>query len=340
LPADFLLPLFVVTLLANAVLVAFAVRGMRRGQPDGDRPLGTGRPPSATRASGHGSRTPVEPTAVEPTAVEPTAVEPTVPTGKPPEPAGRPQSAAPAGPAKDPAPVSSPKRRRTTKNAAAAPAKRSGSPEPRRGRRRFSLPPLDDDHDKVNRSIESFLGRPDASGPGVVDAATPDPPTTEAGTGPTTVALIAVVDPRTEPETSAAGDSPDDDAVAEALAMVERTLRGAARGSDVVTIGEPGRFQVVLPATGELAARSYLRRIRAAIDPRLEAAERSQRMAVATATVLDEPLDRAVRRAEDRLELALRAARVSDRDSRHAAFDDEEDGDPDDAEDAPRAAAD
>jgi len=341
LPADFLLPLFVVTLLANAVLVAFAIRGMRRGQPDGDRPLGTGRPPTTTFVSGHVSPTPAEQTAVEQTAVEPTVqsarpVEPTEDAA----PAGPAKSAAPAGPARHPAPVSSPKRRRATKNAADTPATRSRPGEPRRGRRRFSLPPLDDDHDKVNRSIESFLGGPDASGPGGVDALTPSTPTTEAVTGPTTVAVIAVVDLRTDPGASSAGDIPDVDAVAEALAMVERTLRGAARGTDVVTIGEPGCFQVVLPATGELAARSYLHRIRAAIEPRLEAAERSLRLAVATATVLDEPLERAVRRATDRLSLALQAARESDRDSRQAALDDDADGDPDEAEDAPRAAAD
>jgi hypothetical protein len=333
LPADFLLPLFVATLIANAVLVAFAIRGMRRGQPDGDRPLGTGRPPTTTSVSDHGSRAPAEPT----------AVHPTVQTANQPEPAGPAksaaptESAAPAGPATESAPVSSPKRRRTTKNATAAPFKRSGSPEPRR-RRRFSLPPLDDDHEKVNRSIESFLGGPDASSPGGVDAPMLDTPT-EAVTGPTTVAAVAVVDLRTEPWEAIAGDAPEDDVVAGALAMVERTLRGAARGTDVVTVVERGRFRIVLPATGELAARSYLRRIRAAIEPRLEAAERTLHLAVATATVLDEPLNPAVWRAEDRLSVALDAARESDRVSRQAAFD-EADGDPDDAEDAPRAAAD
>jgi hypothetical protein len=334
LPADFLLPLFVVTLLANAVLVAFAIRGMRRGQPDGDRPLGTGRPPTTTGVPDHGSRAPAELT----------AVRPTVQTGNQPEPAGPAKSAAPTesaappGPASESAPASSPKRRRTTKNATVAPLKRSGSPEPRRGRRRFSLPPLDDDHEKVNRSIESFLGGPDASGPGGVDPPMLDTPT-EAVTGPTTVAVVAVVDLRTEPGESTAGDAPEDDVEAEALAMVERTLRGAARGTDVVTVVVRGRFRIVLPATGELAARSYLRRIRAAIEPRLEAAERTLHLAVATATVLDEPLDQAVRRAEDRLSVALDAARESDRVSRQAAFD-EADGDPDVAEDAPRADAD
>jgi hypothetical protein len=329
LPADFLLPLFVVTLLANAVLVAFAIRGMRRGQSDGAGPLGTGRPPTTTRDSGHVSGTPSSQT----------ATEPAVQTGNQPEPAGPATSAAPVKSARKPAPVSSPKRRRTTKNAADAPAKPSGSPETRRGRRRFSLPPLDEDHERVSRSIESFLGGPDAAGPGDVDAATPDTLTTEAMTGPTTVAVIAVVDLTTGIGAPAAGDDPDD-AVAEALAMVERTLRGAARGTDLVTVSERGRFRIVLPATGELAARSYLRRIRAAIEPRLEAAERTLNLAVATATALDEPLDRAVLRAEDRLSLALHAARESDRDARKAALDHEADGDPDDAEDAPRAAAD
>ena len=80
--------------------------------------------------------------------------------------------------------------------------------------------------------------------------------------------------------------------------MVERTLRGAARGTDVVTTGGRGRFRIVLPSTGEFAARAYLRRIRATIEPRLEAADRPLRLAVATATVLDEPIEDAVRRAE------------------------------------------
>ena len=74
-------------------------------------------------------------------------------------------------------------------------------------RRRFSLPPLDDDHEKVNRSIESFLAGGDPSPDPGIDAA------------PTTVALVALA-PATE-------DGPIDPTVADTL---ERELRGAARG--------------------------------------------------------------------------------------------------------------
>jgi len=175
--------------------------------------------------------------------------------------------------------------------------------EPRRSRRRFSLPPLDDDHDKVNRSIESFLSGMDSA------AADSTPAAADASPGEaTTVAIVALDDVaaadaddtiRTGPSAAEA------EAMTDALAMVERTLRGAARGSDVVTIDGHGHFEIVLRSTGELAARAYLRRIRAAIEPRLQSAERPLRLAVATATALDEPLEDAIRRAETRLSAAL-----------------------------------
>jgi hypothetical protein len=371
LPADFLLPLFVVTLLANAFLVAFAIRGMRRGQPDADRPAWSGRPPTAAPLSGRQSPNPVEPaaprTAVARTAVAPTgaardaAVEPAEPAGpeqsidpdpeaRPAEPATEPAPDVEAATvaeepdqaqAQETAPPPAPKRRRAAKSAADAPATRSRPAEPRRPRRRFSLPPLDDDHEKTNRSIESFLGGIDtpASGPSTPEAATTSAPPTRGVSGPTTVALIAVVGPPDARSAGAARGRPPA-GTADTLAIVERTLRGAARGTDVVTLGRRGRFQIVLLATGELAARAYLRRIRAAIEPGLEAVNRSLHLAVATATVLDEPLDAAVRRAEDRLSLAIDAAHVSDRETGRVTSGEEADGGPDHQRLAPRAAAD
>jgi hypothetical protein len=346
LPADFLLPLFVVTLLANAFLVAFAIRGMRRGQSDADRPSWSGRPAVAAAPSGRESPNPVE-------AEAPTTAENPEPKARPTEPAGEPTrdaQSAPvveesdheraAEPATPPATPPAPKRRRTTKAAGAAPTTRSGSAEPRRARRRFSLPPLDDDHDKTNRSIESFLGGvvAPASGPNTKEAAPASTPPARGVSGPTTVALIAVVGPPEGRSAGAAGGRTPTGTTA-TLAMVERTLRGAARGSDVVTLGHRGRFQIVLPGTGELAARAYLRRIRAAIEPGLETVDPSLHLAVATATVLDEPLEDAVRRAADRLSLSIDAAHDSEREPRRATSAEESDG-PDDEQRAPRAAAD
>jgi len=204
------------------------------------------------------------------------------------------------------------------------------STEPRRSRRRFSLPPLDEDHERVSRSIESFLGGIE---PGPDDAAAAG--STAPPAGATTVAVVAVDGlPDLAPGEPGASTGP----VGDALAMVERTLRGAARGSDVVTILDRGCYRVVLASTGELAARAYLRRIRAAIEPRLEAADLPLRLAVATATVLDEPVEDAVERAEHRLSMAMAAARSS----RIAAQADEGGNDEQDDDEvrSPRAAAD
>lgn len=341
-PADFLLPLFVVTLLANAFLVAFAIRGMRRGQSDADRPSWSGRPAVAAPPSGRESPNPVD-------AEAPTTAENPDPNARPTEPATEPARDAQSAPvveesdderAAEPATPPAPKRRRATKAAGAAPTTRSGSAEPRRARRRFSLPPLDDDHEKTNRSIESFLGGvvAPASGPNTQEAAPASTPPARGVSGPTTVALIAVVGPPEGRSAGAAGGRTPTSTTA-TLAMVERALRGAARGSDVVTVGHRGRFQVVLPATGELAARAYLRRIRAAIEPGLETVDPSLHLAVATATVLDEPLEDAVRRAADRLSLAIDAAHDTEREPRLATSAEESDG-PDDEQRAPRAAAD
>jgi hypothetical protein len=319
LPADVLLPLFVLTLLANVFLVATAIRGMRRSQTERDRTIETGRPssiqttvaappPVAAPASRVEARPMTDelaraisarrtPPAQQP--LVPTAVEPAPPTD--PEPRGvRVEPASDSGNGGDDvqaAPSPAPKRRRTTK---IAPPSGSGGSRPaesrsadaRRGRRRFALPPLDDDHERVSRSIETFLG-----GIETTDADMPPDAAEESSGGPATVAIVAVDE---LPDGAATGE-----AVTDALAMVERTLRGAARGTDVVTTGGRGRFRIVLPSTGEFAARAYVRRIRATIEPRLVAADRPLRLVVATATVLDEPLEDAVRRAEHRLSAAL-----------------------------------
>ena len=169
---------------------------------------------------------------------------------------------------------------------------RRGPPKGRgKGRRKFSLPPLDDDHEKVSRSIESFLAGADSTADSGVGGSSGS-----AGGAATTVALIAIV---------GAGDDPADDEAA--AAMVERTLRSAARGTDVVEVEDRARFRIVLSATGELAARAYLRRVRATVEPLLEAADRPLRLVIATATVLDEPAETAAAIAARRLELALAA---------------------------------
>jgi hypothetical protein len=300
LPADFLLPLFVLTLLANAILVGFAIRGMRRGQPDPDEPIGRRWP---TIAPGPLSRAGPLAKPLDASVLD-TPVGPVAPASRPVTPA--------------------PKRRKAA--AAAAPIPAPSRPAATRGsRRRFSLPPLDDDHERVSRSIESFLSGIDPAG----TTAPPQPPVgalPAATPGTTTTVALVVVDGLPEPvsigpptpadhPTGATGRETRREmaaeavACADAVAMVERTLRGAARGSDVVTTGGAGRFRIVLPSTGEHAAHAYLRRVRATIEPRLEAGGRPLRLAVATATALDEPLEDVVRRAEGRLATALDAVR-------------------------------
>jgi hypothetical protein len=97
-----------------------------------------------------------------------------------------------------------------------------------------------------------------------------------------------------------------------------------------------GRFRIVMASTGELAARAYHRRVRTTIEPGLEAAGAPLRLVVATATVLDEPVEIAIRHATDRLAAALDAAAAARRDTRSAKPDDRSD----DASVSPRAAAD
>jgi hypothetical protein len=333
LPAEILVPLFAVTLLANAILVAFAIRGLLPGSGDRDRADAgrTGsRPPRPPATGGPATDQIATAIAARRALVDAAAEERT--DAPAPEPASEPLHRSAAAwvvdPAESPAerpdapvaavdPVDLVKPQETSPPAVALPgrppatrravsaakATSSGVTGPgRRARRRFSLPPLDDDHEKVNRSIETFLGgaEPVASdttaGAGAI------------GAGATTVAFVAVdglpPPPRRSRSAKAIGD---DDATSSALAMVERTIRGAARGTDVVSVPDRGRFRIVLPGTGEVAARAYLRRIRATVEPLLESADRPLRLAVATATVLDEPLSDAVRRADRRLVAAIEA---------------------------------
>jgi hypothetical protein len=83
--------------------------------------------------------------------------------------------------------------------------------------------------------------------------------------------------------------------------MLERELLAAARGTDRVERVAPERWQVTLAATGELAARAYLRAVRAAMEPAL--VERHPLRLVA-ATVLDESVAEATATAERRLAAA------------------------------------
>jgi hypothetical protein len=355
LPTELLLPAFVVTLVANAILIVAAVRALRPGTSGPDRPFT--RTDAASRpALGAGSREreiqiagrrAVEPTppgpaasAVDPgasgasdeqaapvsTAVLPSPATPERPAEpddaprtarrRPTRPAGRTSSdVSPAGapptepatsatPAPDPAAEPPPERAAGTR----------GLPKPTtangtRRRRRFALPPLDDDHERVRRSIATFLAGADPS----AEAAGPDVPapveraSADAAGGAVTVALAALVGTETgpadaersgtdpDPERSPAGDADS------AHDLLERTLRGAARGSDVVTVEAPGRFRIVLPESGEMAARAYLRRVRATVDPALESTDTSLRLVVATATVLGRPVREAADLADRRM---------------------------------------
>ncbi len=312
---DLFLPAVSLTLVANAVLVAVALRALRRGRTNTASPDAL--PPARPRDLVGGSPPAHAATPVVTVVATPPAPAIAVATG--------PAQAATPGPDVEPEPdppsEPEPGRRPASETATAEPAKRRRSPraaatptdrpEPRRrGRRRFSLPPLDDDHEKVNRSIESFLaGSEPAAEPG--DGSQPS---VRDSSDATTVALVAI------DGLPGDDDRPSDEAamtaVEQALAIVERTLRGAARGSDEVAVDAPGRYRIVLAATGELAARAYLRRVRATVEPLLEAAERPLRLVIATATVLDEPVERATEVAARRLAAGLASdRRAAERDA-------------------------
>lgn len=322
-PTDLLLAAFALTLLANAVLVAVSLRAMRRSRdeaapqsanpasatardaarpvPLAARPIGRAAMPEEIARAVRARRTIL----AEPPVARADAVD-----------ESRPEGAAEASARKEARPrrgETSPRRPRAPRSGVAdrsrgaAKPGAEGSSAPKRGRRKFALPPLDDDHEKVSRSIETFLAGGDASSP----AADPPFPATPRGAAaepaPTTIALVAVC----APAGGAADAGTASDAstgmtpIETARAVVERTLRGAARGTDTVEIDHAGRFRIVLTGTGELAARAYLRRIRATVEPLLEASDDLLRLVTATATVLDEPIAAAVAIAERRLAAAI-----------------------------------
>jgi len=290
-PNDLLLPAFFLTLVANAVLVAVAIRGLVRNRADRAR--------DSRALPSRNERVKVPVTPVDSVTVHPAASpaadapQPTTPV----EPARRRRA-----PAKRAEPSPAADARASGRSRTKKPHATGGRPS----RRRFSLPPLDDDHDRVSRSIETFL-----SGGDVPDADDGSDPAAV----PTTIAVVAI-------DGIDAGLTSMDrravDAVDAAVATLDRTLRAAARTADRVTRTGPGRYRIVLPATGELAARSYLRQVRATVDPSLEAAGVPLALVTSTTTVLDEPEAAAATRADARLDatlasLARRAAGVKPR---------------------------
>jgi hypothetical protein len=314
-PTELLLPAFAVTLVANAALVALAIQWLLRARAERDDPS----PPNHQRRVDRAAPKPAEP-AVEPIAAaprpDPLAPEPTPnlaapPAAQPAKPPRRPRAA--ASKAVAPKPEADPKTRvakpgSPRSDAPSGPTKRSRAavrdqptPDTRRGgRRRFSLPPLDDDHERVNRSIKTFLTGSDGS-----DGTDPGP---ASAAGATTVAMVAIGGLDPDP-------GPADRQAAEAMvATAEKILRGAARSADRVTSLGNGRFRVVLTDTGELAARAYLRRVRSTIGPSIEAFDVPLDLVTATATVLDDTVPIAMAQAEARLDAALASAarRASD----------------------------
>jgi GGDEF domain-containing protein len=310
-PNDLLLPAFLLTLVANALLVAIAIRALTRNRAERDRETRwTGLPD--TRTVVRPAPLPTEPPVVGLPEREPAVT----PESRPePPPVAEPASAIVSDPAPGPSSASPRRKKPTARPSVASPRKRgstSATPKSatsrtnrasdqrtdttRAGRRRFSLPPLDEDHERVSRSIQSFLSGADL--PEVPDAG----PNPAAAPVPTTIAVVAV---HGLDDASASNDAARRDGVEAALATVERTLRSAARTADRVTTTGSGRYRVVLPGTGELAARSYLRRVRASVDPSLTAVDGPLVLVTATTTVLDEPVASASARAEGRLDATL-----------------------------------
>lgn len=86
------------------------------------------------------------------------------------------------------------------------------------------------------------------------------------------------------------------------LAAVADTIRRLARGADHVGRLGPGRFGVLLPETDELAAISYVERVRSASDLWLESGAISLRLAIGWASpVVDSTLANAQVQALDRM---------------------------------------
>jgi GGDEF domain-containing protein len=342
-PTDLLLPAFALTLLANAILVAVAIRALRaRTDRDGDdrlpervrsevrssssaaappavdrKPAVRGKPrPTATPEDSPPTAAPLREASAPPTAAaEPEASTPSEasPVDPDPRPRGTPPSSAkpasrrgasgdpPTKPANDrkgpAAPRAKPPAKRRAKPDTGASSRNSEAPRGaglRGGRRRFSLPPLDDDSDRVIRSIETFFLGGEPTDTSEADAA--------SAALATTVAVVAIdgLAPSSSRQEREAFDA--------AVATVERALRGAARATDRVTTTGRGRFRIVLPATGELAARAYLRRVRATVEPSLGSADIPLGIVTATSTVLDEAAGVAITQAEARLDTALASA--------------------------------
>lgn len=267
-PRDLLLPILVPILAANVILVVVAARAVIRRSNGARR---AGGPPRTTRVALSAGPSPGMPV-VDPTATDEWGFPPTI--------------------------VLPPVVRESDRDEpAAAPDERPGpeSTATRSRPRRFALPALHEDHARILRSIEAFL-TVDASGS----------PTTSTGnrSGPaTTASTIAVVGiGGYEGLIDAAGQR-----VAESVAAaVGETLRRSARGTDrIVELGD-GRYCLLLPATGERAATSYLRRVHTACDPWLGAAAAPVSLIIATsATGRDQDLEAALRRAERRFERAV-----------------------------------
>ena len=361
-PDGLLLAAFALTLVVNAVLIVVAIRAMQPGGALSDQPRrrpddswvagtdpearmrgatvgGTGVGGGAERAT---AQTPSESSGAPVAPVAPDAPDaPDAPPGQPVKRRGRPTAAPADG---DEPPKTSPARKRAERQSRPATAadiapvppprtlpkrttrsSKGSAPGGNGRRRRFSLPPLDEDGEKVSRSIETFL----SGGESTADPAAND--AHDDGDVPTTVALVAITELATASSSAASPSGnghepppPDHDASVErgdsappatndALAAVERSLRSAARGTDRVDVQQAGRFRVVLASAGELAARAYLRRVRATVEPLLDELDPPRRLAVATATVLDDPLERADELAERRLATAIEA---DDRDHR------------------------
>jgi hypothetical protein len=386
-PDDLLLPAFTLTLLANAILVAMAIRGLRRGRFDGGAaPARRAEDPAveaarvgATRASvardaaiaavdaerpGLAAARPLP--AVDVPAAAPETLEPGTRLATPDATAAPSddvtevprQRAGPAGAGRTtrgarrerPSAASTPDGAPASVTEAApdaappAPADEAGELTPRadstrlpvagvssgaaasasdpaptgrrRSRRKFALPPLEHDQ-RIERSIETFLAGTDGDvqvAPSAV-AEEGDERSSTVGASPeaTTVALVALVG---SADVSAGPSSSE--SWTDAAAVVERTIRGAARGTDLVDATNPGRYRIVLHGTGELAARAYLRRIRASVEPLLVEATPKLELVTATSTVLDEPVDVGVAVAERRLAAVIHG--IADLEHERTAF--------------------
>jgi len=303
-PTGLLLPAFALVLVANAILIAVALRSMRRGGALDDAPFPTRSAPPVARSTRRdpapSPRPAVEP--APPTVEAPTAsgvpTEAGVPTARVVDPENAPATT--TGVPRQLAPPVKPGAAATrSRKLPATTTSRSGG-----RRRRFSLPPLDEDHEKVSRSIATFLDPSIAEDSETTSDASSGSGDDDAAQPPTTVALVAVSGPDEGEEPA----SP----LGLAVAAVERALRGAARGTDRVDVLAAGRYRIVLASTGELAARAYLRRVRAITEPLLEELDPPRRLVVATATALGEPIGRACDIAERRLDALLDAARSDD----------------------------